>query len=414
MTNQGKNVREDSVLRFLRVIHENGLNLREGGSAGVEVQTPVQGLTQVDAAQKAGLSRPSVASYAQRMKGVLDKGRLVVKATSGYAVGVDISETHGARVALSDLSGNILKTVSAERAEDRGDRVSRQTAGQALEFAERAIRDLLEEWDLGSEQIVGVGISLPGPVKGNNRIGRNAGIWRNLSAADELARRLEWEDVPFETQSDSYLSALAENMWGGGQITGSTLFVKWAAQLRGAIIIDGQLYVGHSGTAGELPHQKVDKDKLDSIPKAFTRHGLLDPCPVCREVGCLHMIAPLEAVSKALKEGVPNVRASELVAHAERNAEARAFLEIAGEGIGNAIAPLVEALDPESVIIGGALGSRAFPLVFEALTTSISRGVSREDSVTVRGGRLQELTAVRGAVALALLEFAPEYLRQIA
>lgn len=413
MTQKTKSVREDSVLRFLRVVHEDSLNLREDGAekngngAGHGPR-----LTQVDAAQRAGLSRPSVASYASRMRGtVLDRNRLAVKPDSGYAIGVDISETHGARVALSDISGHILHMRMADKPDDpQGPPrpLKRQTAGEALDFVEREILDLLLQEDLDADQILGVGVSLPGPVKGHYRIGRNAGIWRSLSAAEELARRLEWEDiVPFETQSDSYLSALAENMWGGGRIAEHTLFVKWAAQLRAAIVIHGKLYVGNSGTAGELPHREVEG--LDEVDDRFKQHGLLDRCPVCGRERCLHMVAPLEAISRAFT-GRSNERATKLIEQAERDPEALKLLEVAAKGIGQAVGPLVETLDPKTVVIGGALGSRAFPLVFEALTGSITEE-AREESATVRGGRLQELTAVRGAVAMALLEFAPQYLR---
>jgi len=417
---KSKNVREDSVLRFLRVVHEHSLILREASKNGeVELQSPVATLTQVDAAERAGLSRPSVASYAQRMRGtVLDENRLAVRPTSGYALGVDLSDTHGARVALSDISGKILGTRTAEEkgTEDESDKLHPQRASEALAFVEEAIHELLEEASIGTEQVIGVGISLPGPVKGHNQMGRDAGIWRHLSAADELARRLGWEDVPFATQSDSYLSALAENMWGGEYVATHTLFVKWSAQLRSAIVIDGNLYVGHSGTAGELPHLKFAEETIEEIKgnselAALVERGKLDErCPVCHERYCLHMVAPLRSISLAFT-GEPNERASRLVELAEIDLWKRRLLEIAASGIGTAIAPLVEALDPESVIIGGALGSRAFPLIFEDLTTAISEIATRDESVAVRGGRVGEMTSVRGAVALALLEFAPQYLR---
>lgn len=423
MAQNGSPTREDSVLRFLRVVHENGLNLREKeqGEHGMGTEAAVKGLTQVAAAEKAGLSRPSVATYTQRMRGkILRKDALAVKPESGYAIGVDISETHGTRVALSDISGQIVQTLSAE---DEG-QLKRQSASEALDFAERAIAELLRANGVDADQIIGVGISLPGPVKGDNLIGRDAGIWRRLSPAVELKRRLEWEDVPFETQSDSYLSALAENLWGGGQIADHTLFIKWAARLRAAIVIHGELYTGHSGTAGELPHQKLNG--LDDPPPGIVEAGLLKPCPVCGLEGCLHMIAPLEAISKAIT-GSPNKRASRLVEIAREegpDSEARRILNLAAAGIGDAVAPLIDALDPKSLVVGGALGARAFPLVFEALTQSIderavrykhdSDAQSSSDGMTIRGARLEERTAVRGAVALALLKFGPKYLRAAA
>jgi len=430
----------DPVFRFLKVVHRNGLSLREVSNGnGNGDGTPGKPLTQVAAAERADLSRPSVAAYVKRMREtILLEDSIAIRADAGYAIGVDISETRGARVALSDISGKIIATEVFGGDEDAY--LQRQTPGEALDFVEGAIRRLLDNRDgppIDREQIIGVVVSLPGPVKGGNVIGPEAGIWRHLSAADELSRRLGWEEVPFATQSDSYLSALAENHWTGGQVAQDCLFVKWAARLRVAIVIDGKVHVGHSGSAGELPHQTVKELAEEPRvmpgqipppwpPPALEREGLLEACPVCNQVYCLHMVAPLQSISMALtgrpgKKGRPDARASYLVELAEADPEARQILAIAARAIGTAVSPLVDALDPEAVVIGGALGSRAFPLVFEAFTSSIGGGprsigggAMGTESVSVRGGRLEERTAVRGAIALALLDFAPAYLRKLA
>src|SRR6185369_14732212 len=88
--------REDPVVRFLRVVHRAGLRQ-------AAVAPPADGggerLTHVEVARRAGLSRPSVARYASKLKDtVLEPGTLVVRPESGYALGVDLASAHRARV----------------------------------------------------------------------------------------------------------------------------------------------------------------------------------------------------------------------------------------------------------------------------------------------------------------------------
>ncbi len=408
-------VREGGFRRFLSEVHKDSLNLHDHQSDPVET-VGGRGLTQVEVAARAELSRPSVAQYAKRMRDVgafSDEG-LAIRPDSGYAIGVDIGEVHSARIALSDISGRILET----RPESESDQLKPQTPDEALDFSQNSIEALLKAHEVEPSQVVGVGVSLPGPVMHDRLIGPYAGPWRTRSVAGELANRLEWPDVQFATQSDTYLSALAESLWAGGEFLDYVLYVKWSSRLRSAFVIDGELHTGHRGTAGELPHQTINELKRlmerKAAPKALEEHHLLDPCPVCGQRGCLHMVAPLKAISLAFT-GEPNLRASHLIACTDNeNGEERRILEIAARGIGAAILPILDALDPAKLIIGGALGSRAFPLVEDEFRALIDRSAPGHTGMTVAGSRVEEKTAVRGAVALALRTFAPSYLSKLA
>lgn len=407
-------VREGGFRRFLNEVHKDSLNLHDQQSEPVETAGG-RGLTQVEIAARAELSRPSVAQYAKRMREVgafVDDG-LAIRPDSGYAIGVDIGEAHSARIALSDISGRILETWPKLES----DQLKRQTPDEALDFSQEAIEALLKMHDIEPSEVVGVGISLPGPVMDDKLIGPDAGPWRTRSVAGELANRLGWPDDQFATQSDTYLSALAESLWAGGEFLDYVLYVKWSSRLRAAFVIDGELHTGHRGTAGELPHQTiVELKKLkerNAAPEALEKYHLLDPCPVCGQRSCLHMVAPLKAISLAFT-GEPNRRASYLVDRASENEEARQILKIAARGIAAAILPILHALDPAKLIIGGALGSRAFPLVGDEFRALIDRSAPGHIGMTVTGSRVEEKTAVRGAVALALRTFAPDYLSKLA
>lgn len=386
--------RDEAVIRFLRAVHQNGLRVRDGLH-----DEEFEGLTHVEAARLAGLSRPSVHSFAKRMRGkVLRDGTLAIAPRVGYAIGVDFGRAHHTRVALSDIHGVVVEVRPNVGTEER--RLSYQTPTEALDYAEREIRSMVDQFDLNVDRLIGVGISLPGPVRDHIAIGPDAGSWRHLSAADELARRLGWGgEVEFATGNDAYLSALAESLWGGGQVSDHTVYVKWSADLRAALIVDGQLYTGHSGTAGELAHVIVDPDSEES------------ECEQCQEVGCVHKLAQIETIARVA--GDERMRAADIVSRAHDDAQTLESLKTAARGIGKAVAPYVAALNPELVVLGGALGSRAFPLVLEDITAEIrEQGISNVSDVKVVGARLERYTAARGAIALALLEFGPSFLRR--
>jgi predicted NBD/HSP70 family sugar kinase len=277
--------RDEAVIRFLRAIHGNGLRNRTR-----EFDDDFPGLTQVEAARLAELSRPSVASFARRMQGtILRKDALAISPRAGYAIGVDFGRAHDARVAIGDIHGEVLKVYPEESPTKP---LSYQSPSSALKTAQQSILVALSDFSLDPSDLVGVGISLPGPVKGANFIGadsksmRHLNAWKLLNAAEELEQELDWKNVPFKIQSDTYLSALAEHLWGGGQTSTNTLYVKWSAGLRTAITIHGQLYTGHSGTAGELPHVEVDR-AAELLGRKNVR-----ACEICKRQNCLHAIAP--------------------------------------------------------------------------------------------------------------------------
>jgi len=400
--------RKDGASHFLQVVYRNGLYLHGDLLGDQELSLADEGeeerlsrLTQVDAARLAGLSRPSVANYAQRMRRtVLSRNALAIRGTTGYAIGVDFGVTHRTRVALSNANGKIVRVLPKEA------KLGPQTPSEALEAARREILSLLKQYpEVTESELIGVGIGLPGPVKDGRLIGPEARLWRGRDVAAELQEMLGWEDVSFVTESDTYLSALAETLWEGGKVAKNNLYIKWSGGLRAAIVIQGEPYIGHSGTAGELPHIVADPDRSER-------------CEVCEQPGCLHAIAPLPVISGriARREGGPTkelLRASQIVARAQDDRSTMAELETAARAIGRAIAPMVDAVDPEAVIIGGALGTRAFPLLSDAFEMAIKNNMARSQ-IKVTGGLLGHRTAVSGAVALVLERFAPAYLRRVA
>lgn len=385
--------RSGAGARLLGAVHRHGLRRRT-----IADDLNFVGLTQGEAARLAGLSRLTANEYAQKMrkKAILrdDNKTLAVLPGTGFALGVDFSRSHHTRVALSDVHGVLIDVLPGKLDQ----RLNPQSRSEALDFAANSIVRIMKRRNLTANSIIGVGVGLPGPVNGNIAIGPDAGPWGPpVGAADELARRLGWKLDKFTTGNDAYLSALSESLWGGGQVSDHTVYVKWSAHVRAALIIDGQLYVGHSKMAGELPHVLVEGDRSSLV------------CEQCDGAGCVHKIAALKTIASIA--GDERMRAAAVVSRACEDETTKAALKLAATGIGRAIAPYVAALNPEHVVLGGALGSRAFPLVLDELTEEISeKHTSNALEVKVLGARVNENTSLKGAIALALMSRGQDYL----
>jgi predicted NBD/HSP70 family sugar kinase len=397
--------REDASVRLLAAILRHGMRARAHKD-----DDEFEGLHPAEAAQDAGLSRPSVYHNISGWKGRIlrDETRLAIKPGLGYAIGIDFGRLHDTRVRLVDIHGHEIETLPEGENQQR--ELPAQSSEDAIETAISDVKRLLKAHPEAKDKIVGVGVSLPGPVDDTDRpISDDAGQWRDEDAIPRLAERLGLDEETFVTGNDAYVSALAEHLWGEAR-SEHMVYVKWASSLRAALIVNGELYEGYSHTAGEMPHVAVTAGDLDAVG----RSGAVEDLPTCSwsgclQPGCVHALASIEHLGRVAAND-ERLRAARIVEAAQDRHEVMAELRLAARGIGLAVAPYVAALNPELVVLGGALGGRAYPFVSGDLERHLRPKTANADAVQVVGARLRNRTAVTGAAALALLERGPAYL----
>jgi predicted NBD/HSP70 family sugar kinase len=313
------------------------------------------------------------------------------------AVGIEIGHVI-ARVVIADLHGQLLHDPLRPEDQLRGD--FDEGPGEVLDWATRRARILLAEAGADEEDVVGVGISLAGPV--NARTGEirasMGGEWVTIQPALDLEERLEWP-CPFLVDNDANCSAIAEHVHVGGGVA-DMVYLKWAEGIGAGIVIDHRLHRGAGGVAGEIGHTLVGGEKT---------------CERCEKVGCLETIASLEAMLDRTDIDAGQDRAKALIA-AARGGDEKAIEAIrdAAAAIGRAIGPVLNTLNPESLVLGGAVGAQAYPIVADQLRVGL-RDVTVEPAlrdVNIRSGRLFGTTTVRGAVASVLREHLPAYIRR--
>ncbi|MGW4161513.1 ROK family protein [Streptomyces sp. NPDC004788] len=335
---------------------------------------PSRPLSRADVAGRVGLTRAAVSSLVDEliMRGALTEeeaasggrvgrpGRALSVSDQGPAgLGLEIGVTHlGACVV--DLRGEPRVWRRVERAN-----VGR-TAGQVLaETAALAAEAEAEAAGLGL-RVRGRVLAVPGvvPDEPGGRVEHAPNLgWHRVGVADH------WPDpdtVP-EPENEANLGALAE-YWNAEQAVETFVHISAEAGIGAALVIDGQLFRGARGFAGELGHLPV--------------HPTGVRC-ACGARGCLEQYAGLAAV--LLQAGLgpegPGAGADAVALLAERagagHPSTLRALDRAGRALGLALVSAVNLVDPDGLVLGGAYAELA-----EWLLPSVHAELA--DRVTVR------------------------------
>ena len=305
---------------------------------------------------------------------------------AGVAVGVDIGRRH-VNVAVSDLGHTVLAECGLKL--DPADEHSAQTM---LDHAAELVREVLGSAGRELCDVVGVGLGIPAPVVTRTGLLGASNIlpqWAGLRPADEFIRRLR---IPVSVENDANLGALSEYLWGAGRRTRSLVYLKLATGIGGGMVIDGRLFRGVSGTAGEIGHLSLDA------------HG--DVCR-CGNRGCLELTAGGTALVAVMRRTHPEVQTlGDLVQFAVHgDAPCRRLIADAGSHLGVALGGLVNLLNPQMIVVGGELG-RSGDLLLDPLRHALGRSAvpSAVEVLDVTKGTLGDRAEVLGAVALVLRE----------
>lgn len=205
----------------------------------------------------------------------------------------------------------------------------------------------------GGRVPAGLAMGVPGPLDPNAGVvyaAPNLPGWEGLEAGRLLGGIL---GCPVVLQNDANLAGFAEWTLGTGRGTRDFVFVTVSTGVGGGMVLDGELYTGAAGTAGELGHISVDP----SGPPCHQGHP-----------GCLEGVASGTAIAvrarAALAAGEPSRLAAASDGLDARDVQAAAeagdplacrLFDEAGHALGRALGGLVNVLSPEVVAIGGGL-----------------------------------------------------------
>lgn len=274
-----------------------------------------------------------------------------------------------------DLGGTAIKAGACTR---EGEVLDRRNAPTELERGPAHVLDTIARLarELGATQ--GLGVGVPGLIdqaRGLVTDSPNLKELEHVPLRDELARRLELPATHVHLENDANAAALGEHWLGTGGGAHDMLLVTLGTGVGGGCILDGELYEGAGGLAGEIGHIVIHPD------------GLL--CG-CGSRGCVEMYASATAATRRAKElGLPRGDPGDLIeltriARASDGAE-RALLLDVGRDLGHALGAAVSLLDLRTFVIGGGFGAAT-----DVMAPGILAGI-RERSF---GPRLAEIRVI--------------------
>lgn len=236
-------------------------------------------------------------------------------------------------------------------------------------------------------QTVAIGVGTPGPADAKGRIAKiaiNLAGWRNIPLADWLEAKT---GKPTIVGNDANCAGLGESWLGAGRYFENFIMLTLGTGVGGAIFLNGKLFIGHQGAAGELGLISFNPEG----PKCNSGNR-----------GSLEQYTSITAIRRRTGK-----EPCELGALAELgDAEALTFWQEYGRDLGIGLTSLVYVLTPEAIIIGGGV-SASFEFFLPAMQAEIEQRVTLESRVGLQilKAELGNAAGMIGAAKLAWQNF---------
>lgn len=350
--------------------------------------------TRPQLAREAGLSQPTVfAALSDLEKAGLVRpvgrpgtspGRPAViyeaDPSTGAVLGVDIGRKW-LRVLVTDLARTELA-----RHEIRN---SARSSRALVDLVSKAVDQVTAQAGLGNGDVTHTVVGSPGvfdPHRGRMMYAGNLPGWQRAGLAEALSDRLGGS---LTLDNDANLAALGEYTLGAGRGTRQFVYLHIGTGVGLGIVIDGQLYRGFNGTAGEVGYLPLGTEPPETESK-WTQRGMVEMS-----------LAADAVVRYAVDAGMkPHVTAEEVFA-AARSGDTAALqaLTTQAQVLARVVTGICAFLDPELIVIGGGVG-QSFDLLEPEMRNELARFTPMRPSIAT--GDLGADAVLQGAIAIGI------------
>jgi len=312
--------------------------------------------TRAELASITGLARSTIASRVDALMALGLIGSVGEAASTGgrpssqfallrsarVVLAADLGASH-ASVAVSDLAGEVL-------AEAREPLAIAEGPERVLSWMVEAGLRLLGELGRDPDELIGIGIGVPGPVHHDSGRPANPPIMPGWDRFDIPGWVHQHVRAPVLVDNDVNIMALGELRYSFPGVE-HLVFVKVATGIGAGIISSGRLQRGAQGIAGDIGHVQIAR-------------GAGVPCH-CGNKGCLEAIASGPAIARALRDaGVDAASGQEVVELVKRGSiEAIQAVRQAGRDIGEVLTACVSLVNPSVIAIGGSMAQAGEHLI---------------------------------------------------
>lgn len=300
-------------------------------------------------------------------------------------IGINVSGTQ-ARAALVDYAGKLLETKVAE-----------VTPKQIIPQLATLVEDLSRRGPVAS-----IGVAIPGLVnRQTDRVIAPRDLPPNM-VEDLHGELMKATGLRVELENDANAAAYGEYKVGAGLGSRNMFYMMIGNGIGGAIILDGKLWTGVSGFAGEVGHITIDTEGLECV---------------CGNTGCLETVASAPSIVRRARERLYRDNTSSLsrlalnksftaedVAHQANEGDdfALMMIERTGKYIGTGVATVLNLLNIERIVLGGGVMD-AGSLILNPIIQEVKRRAFQPcfEATEIVGAKLGLDAAPIGAALLA-------------
>ena len=269
-----------------------------------------------------------------------------------YAFGVDIGGTT-CKIGFFETSGVLVDKWEIRTNTENG-------GASILSDVAQAIDNKLAQEGIRKDDVQGVGIGVPGPVKSNGIVNRCVNLgWGIVNVAEELG---SLTGLKVAVGNDANVAALGEMWQGGAKGCKDVIMVTLGTGVGGGIIVDGKIVAGFNGAGGEIGHITVNGDEIEACN--------------CGQYGCLEQYASATGIVRVAKRKLAKtseettltkfepLTAKDIFDEAKAGDEIALSLvdEVCGI-LGGALSNMACVVNPEVVVIGGGVSKAGSILI---------------------------------------------------
>ena len=295
--------------------------------------------------------------------------------SGAYALGVEI-RPDAVFAAVLDLCGTPVASVRRD--------LTKMDLDGVTSAVQKICAQVTKQAKVDANRCLGAGIVMPGPFGPTGLVGAASDlpIWRDVSPRDWFADAL---GVPVVVENDANAAAVAERVSGVAKGLETYAVLYFGTGLGLGMVQNGRLVTGAFGNAGEVGHIPVAAGgSVVSLESMVSRLSV-------------QQYLSLSGLDIATVDGLDK-------AYADRETALMEWLNAAAEPLGSAIAIIENMLDPQTVILGGAMPDAIFDHLIGAVQMPSGTVANRQDRTVPRlmRGASGRMTATLGAAALVI------------
>jgi len=312
----------------------------------------------------------------------------------GIKIGLD-----GIVIGLTNMKSQILDKVFTSSPVNQGE-------ATIFKVLIKAIQDLISNNKINTDKVIGCGIGVSGFVHQKEGVLVSSKIlgWREIRFKELLEEKYNF---PVFVDKDVNTLTLAEKRFGVGEKLKNFICITIGKGIGAGIVIDGSIYHGTYGGAGDFGHIVIDKD---------------GPLCYCGKRGCLEVFSSDQFIIDKTKEAVKSGKTTLLKAflkeeegldsisvdmtlRAAREGDviAKNIFQEVGRNLGIGVINLISLFDPELIAVGGE-GAKAGELIFHPIREVVINNFPQKKEIEIVPLQLGEDGWLIGAAELVLSE----------